>query len=76
MCGEGVAVNLTKRGEPLRIVTPEVTKDRLVSVETGQLTDDLDGEEFGVVEHRGGITLPTRVSVEAYLHMISIISNF
>jgi hypothetical protein len=48
--GEGGAMHFGEGGEPLSVMTPEVTKDRLVGVETEELADDLDGEHFCVRE--------------------------
>ena len=46
--GEGGAMHFAQSGEPLAVVTPEVTKDPLVGVEPQELAYDLDGEDFRV----------------------------
>ena len=53
---EGGAVEFAYSGEPLAIMTPEVTKDRLVGAQTQELTDDLDGEDFCVGKFGQGST--------------------
>jgi hypothetical protein len=44
-------------GEPLAVVTAEKEVDALVGVEPQELPDDLDGEDLGVGELRGGPAL-------------------
>jgi hypothetical protein len=48
LSGEGGAVDFTQGWEALGVMTPEVTKDRLVGVEPQELSDDLDGEDLCV----------------------------
>jgi hypothetical protein len=50
-------MDLAKRREELTVMTPEVTEDRLVGVETEELSDDLDGYDLRIGELRGGATL-------------------
>lgn len=48
LTGEGGTVYFAQGGEPLAVMLPEVAKDRLIGVDTQELTDDLDGEDLGV----------------------------
>jgi hypothetical protein len=57
LTAEGGAVHFTECGEPLTVMTPEVTKDRLVGGHTEELAYDLDGENLGVGELWGRATL-------------------
>jgi hypothetical protein len=52
LAAEGGAMDLVQGGEPLTVVTPEVTEDRLVGVQAKKLTNDFDGENFGVRKFR------------------------
>jgi hypothetical protein len=40
--------------EEVGVVTPEVGEELCIFVESQKLTDDLDGEDFGVAERGGG----------------------
>ena len=41
-------MHFAEGGEPLAVMTPEVTKDPVVGVDAEELPDDLDGEDFCV----------------------------
>jgi hypothetical protein len=47
---EGGAMDFSEGGEPLAVMTPEVTKDPLIGVEPQKLAYDLYGEDFCVGE--------------------------
>ena len=49
-------------------MTPEVTKDRLVGVESQELPDDLDGKDFGVGKRWGRSALTDTLSFESVVH--------
>ena len=53
---EGGAVHFAECGEPLAVMTPEVTKDRLVGVHAKELSHDLDGEDLCVRKFGQGTT--------------------
>ena len=42
------------REEVVGVVTPEVGEELCIFVESQELTDDLDGDDFGVAERWGG----------------------
>jgi hypothetical protein len=54
-----------KDGEPLAVVLPKVTKDRLVGVDAEELADDLDGEDLRVGEPGGRSALADAASLES-----------
>ena len=49
-------MHFAEGGEPLAVMTPEVTKDRFVSVHTKELTYYLDGEDLRVRKFGQGTT--------------------
>jgi len=51
---EGGAVHSREVREEVGVVTPEVGEELCIFVESQELTDDLDGEDFGVAERGGG----------------------
>jgi hypothetical protein len=57
LAGRGGAMDEAQRGEPLGVVPSEVAVERLVGVETKELSDDLNGEDLGVGELAGGAAL-------------------
>jgi hypothetical protein len=51
---EGGAMHSREVREEVGVVTPEVGEELCIFVESQKLTDDLDGEDFGVAERGGG----------------------
>jgi hypothetical protein len=51
---EGGAMHSPEVREEVGVVTPEVGEELCIFVESQKLTDDLDGEDFGVAERGGG----------------------
>ena len=51
--GEGGAMHSPEVREEVGVVTPEVGEELCIFVESQELTDDLDGDDFGVAESVG-----------------------
>jgi hypothetical protein len=51
---EGGAMHSREVREEVGVVTPEVGEELCIFVHPQELTDDLDGEDFGVVERGAG----------------------
>jgi len=56
--GEGGSMHRSEVREEVGVVAPEVGEELRVLVEPQELSDDLDGEDFGVRERGGGSALP------------------
>jgi hypothetical protein len=68
LAGEGGPMYLLEGRKPFPIVPFEEEVDAFVGVDAEKLPDDLDGEDFGVGELRGGTALADAASVEPIVH--------
>jgi hypothetical protein len=65
---EGSPVHLAESRKPFSVVTTEEEVDALVGVDTEELAYDLDSEDLGIGEFRGGTALADTTPFEPVVH--------
>lgn len=68
MPSEGGLKHLAECGEPFAVVAAEDAEGALGDVESGELSDHLNSEDFGVGEHRGGAALADTIALDSVVY--------
>jgi hypothetical protein len=68
LTGEGGAMHFTEGREPFAVVAAEIAVDSLVGVESEELSDDLNSEDFGVGERRGRAALADTMTLDSVVY--------
>jgi hypothetical protein len=68
LTGEGGAMHFAEGREPFAVVAAEIAVDSLVGVESEELSDDLNSEDFGVGERRGRAALADTMTLDSVVY--------